>query len=264
MQPPRAANHRTLKVGEDSAAYLVDPGSVSSPTKISPGNLAHVRPYLVSGNSFFVFPVGPEGFRRSGTAGISIHKYLNQVAVDVHVFHREEGRIELTGTFPGLTAQPNMVDCIEILRSKPPKPGLILHVPGVFDMEQIVAAENWDFTHSPDDRTHSIDYSITFVRSGEKKRQVDPLGAPPTPNPTISGPPKGKPERFFTVVEGARTLKQIAFTVYHDANKWKQIVALNQGQLAIFQRSNYLNDLSSLPTYQLPTYRWPIGTRFRY
>lgn len=264
MQPPRAGSHNVQRTGEDSAAYLVDPGSVSSPTKISPGNLTHVRPYIVSGNSFFVFPVGAEGFRRSGTAGISVHKYLNEVAADVHVFHREEGRIELSGTFPGLSAQPTMVDCIEILRSKPPKPGLVLHVPGVFDTEQLVVAENWDFTHSADDRSHSIDYSITFVRTGEGKKQQDPLGSPATPNPTIRKPPKGKPSRLFTVVEGARTLKQIAFTVYKDSSKWTQIVALNEGSIASFQRSNYLNDLNNLPTYQLPTFRWPIGTRFRY
>lgn len=263
MQPPRARSHQTSKL-EDSAAYLIDPGEVKSPTKISAGNLAHVRPYIVSGSRFFVFPVGPEGFRRSGQAGISIHKYLNEVAVDAHVFHREEGRIELNGTLPGLTAQANMVDCIEILRSKPPKPGLVLHAPGVFDAEQYVVAESWDFTHDKDDRTHSIDYVITFVRSGEGKKQIDPRGTPPTPNPSVKGAPKGKPERFFTVVEGARTLKQIAFAVYKDTNKWTQIIALNQGSLASFQRSNFLNDLSNLPTYQLATYRWPIGTRFRY
>lgn len=262
-QPIRADFHK-YKRGEDTAAYLVDPGSVKAPGRHSAGNMAHARPYIVSGNNFFVFPIGMEGFRRSGQAGISIHKYLGEVAADVHIFHREEGRIELSGTLPGITAQDAMVACLSILRSKPPAPGLILYAPGVFEREQYVAAENWDFTHAADDRTHSIEYSITFVRSGEGKKLSDPKGTTAPPNPTIKKAPKGKPDRFFTVVEGARTLKQIAYMVYRDANKWKNLVALNQGDLASFQRGNQFNSLNNLPTYQIATYRWPIGTKFRY
>lgn len=267
-QPPRAKFHtyvRDMAHPDDPARFLVDVGTVKSPGDHSAGQTAHARPYLVSGSQIFIFPIGLEGFRRSGTSGTSIHKYLGQVAVDVHVFHREEARIEMSGTFPGLTADDNMVDCEEILRSKPPLNHLVLYAPGAFNNhEQFVVPETWDFTHSADDRSHSIDYTITFIRTGEGKKIKDVPGKTAPPNPQTRGRPRGKPDRFVVVGEGARTLKQLAHKVYKDANKWKKLVALNQDQISLWQRSNIRNQLSGLPTYQIATYRWPIGTRFRY
>jgi hypothetical protein len=262
-KPPRAKSHE-FTAWEDTAGYLVDVGTVSAPGRHTSGQLAHARPYIVSGKNFFVFPVGTEGFERSGAAGVSIHKYLGEVAADAHVFHREEGRIQLMGTFPGITSPSLMVDCLQILRSAPAEPGLVLYAPGVFEREQYVVAESWNFTHPEDNRDHSITYSITMLRTGEGQAVKDPRGTLAPPNPSKHNRPKGRPTRFFTVVEGARTLKQIAFTVYHDSNKWTQLVQLNAGELAAFQRGNVLNAYYNLPTYQLPTYRWEIGTKFRY
>jgi hypothetical protein len=254
----------TPNTGQDPARYLINPGSVRGPNNHSAGNLVHARPYLASGNRIFVFPVGVEGFRRSGSAGVSLHKYLNQAAVDAHTFHREEGRIELSGMFPGVRAQDAMVQAISILASKPPAPGLILYAPGVFDQEQYVTPEQWDFSHDPEDRTHSIAYSITLVRTGVGPKVTDKKGTPAPPNPSITVKKKSQPTRLFTVVEGARTLRQISFQVYHNADQFQKLVVLNQDQIANFQRSNAENIAYHLPSYTLPTYRWPIGTKFRY
>lgn len=251
--------------GQDPARYLVNPGSVRAPGKHSAGQLRHARPYIASGRQFFAFPVGTEGFRRSGQATLGLHHYIGGNSVDGVTIHYEEGRIELSGTLPGITAKDNMIDCINILRSQPPDPGLVLYAPGVFEREQYVLAETWDFNHDPDDRTHSIDYTISLVRIGEGTKVSDKPGLPPPPNPSISKvKPKGKPTRIFIVKDGARTLRAISKIVYGNQDKWNTIVQLNAGQLANWRRGQALNAAYNLPTFQLPTYRWPIGTKFRY
>lgn len=249
--------------GHNPARYLVNPGSVKGENRHSAGALRHARPYIVSGQRIFVFPVGTEGFRRSGNATVGIHKNLGEVAVDAHVTHREEGRIELSGTFPGNTSQDAMIQCIAILRSKPPG-GIVLYVPGIFNREAYVVPETWDFSHAADDRTHSIDYTISFIRTGEGEKIGDPKGSPAPQNPTVKKKPKGKPTRFFTVAEGARTLRQISSFVYKDANKWQQLVSLNQSMIHKWQAKNLKNKTQGLPSYSLVAYRWPIGTKFRY
>lgn len=249
--------------GSDPAGYLINPGSVTGVGKHSAGMLAHARPYLVAGNSIFVFPVGVEGFRVQGTATLGTHKYVGDNAVDGMTIHLEEGRITLSGTFPGLTAQDCMVACRNILRARTQN-GLVLFAPGVFEREQYVLAEDWSFEHTEDDRSHSIAYTITLVRIGDKNRVADPRGTTPPPQPTVGTTTKGKPSRLFTVKDGARTLRAIAANVYGNSDMWTQLVNLNAGQLADWQRGNALNALYNLPTYQLPTYRWPIGTKFRY
>lgn len=253
-------------VGIDPARYLVNPGKVTigNKHKPSPGNLYHARPYIVSGSNIFVFPVGVEGFTRSGQAQLGLHHYIGGNAVDGVTVHYEEARIELTGTFPGITAQDAMVDCIGLLRSQPPDPGLVLYAPGVFEREQYCLPENWNFTHDPDDRTHSISYTISLVRIGEGRAVADPHGKPAPKNPTIKVRPKGKPARIFTVKDGVRTFRAIAKKVYGNQNKWHQLVELNRGELANWQRSTAINKAHGLPTFQLPTFRWPVGTKFRY
>lgn len=251
--------------GEDPAKYLVSPGSVSGKNKHKPGMLRHARPYLVSGNVIFVFPVGVEGFTRSGSAQLGIHRYLGENAVRGNVTHREEARIDLRGTFPGISSQKSMVNCINILRSLPPAPGLILYAPGVFEAEQYVLPESWRFSHDPEDRSHSIEYEISFVRTGEGVTIDDPIGEPPPEQPGVKVDPRGKPTRIFTVTSGAQTLRAIAAIVYNNPASWQRLVTLNQGDLALLQRSiGIQNSLAGLPTHKLPTHRFEIGTKFRY
>jgi hypothetical protein len=245
--------------GLDPAKYLLDPGQVLAPGKHSAGQLAHARPYISNGSDFFVFPVGAEGFRSQSQAQLGLHRYIGDNAVDGVVIHREESRIVLTGTFPGITSQDNMVECRNILRSIPHGPGIILWAPGVFEREQFVLAENWDFNHDADDRTHSIDYTITLVRIGGGHKVKDPTGRIPPPQPGTKSQPRGKPQRIFTVKAGVRTLRAISKVVYGTQDKWGNLVALNQGQMNAWKKQ-----FPNLGAYQLPTYRWPIGTKFRY
>jgi hypothetical protein len=248
--------------GKDTARYLIDPGTVKAVGQHSPGQLRHARPYIANGTKFFVFPIGVEGFRRSGTAQLGLHRYIGDNTVDGKTMHREEARIELTGTFPGITAQANMVECINILRSIPPDIGLVLYAPGVFNRQQYVLAENWDFSHSEDDRTHSIAYTITFVRIGEGRKVNDPKGKPPPPQPGVKKTPRGKPMRIFVIKDGVRTFRGIAKVKYGNANKWQQIVKLNQPQLTKWMKGN--DPKLKVPSHKYPTYRWPIGTKFRF
>jgi hypothetical protein len=245
--------------GLDPSKYLINPGRVISPGRHSPGQLAHARPYISNGSDFFVFPVGTEGFTAEGSATLGLHHYIGDNAVDGVAMHYEEGRITLTGTFPGLTSRDNMIDCRNMLRSIPLALGLILWAPGVFEREQFVLPESWNFTHAEDDRSHSIQYTITLVRLGDRTNVANPMGTPPPPQPAAKANPKGKPSRIFIVKSGAQTLQAIARAVYGSANNWQQLVVLNQSQLNAWKASH-----ANIPSFQLPTFRWPLGTQFRY
>jgi hypothetical protein len=152
-----------------------------------------------------------------------------------------------------------MIDCRNMLRAPQKAAGLILFVPGVFAQEQFVLPDTWSFTHDESDRSHSIDYSITFLRIGTKKQVNDPTNAIPPPNPGSGSKPKGKPPHIFTIKHGARTLRAVAKHVYHDADAWPRIVRLNQGQLNRWKKNH-----PNIPPHKIPTYRWPLGTKFRY
>lgn len=246
-------------VGIDPAAYLLKPGTVTAPGKHSSGQWAHARPYISNGKDLFVFPVGMEGFQEQGQATLGLHNYIGDVEADGVTVHRDESRITLSGTFPGLTSVSVMIDCRNMLRAAPKGNGLILWVPGVFEQEQYVLAETWNFNHEEDDRSHSIPYSITFVRIGTKHRVTDPASSIPPPNPGTKTKPKGKPAKVYTVKANVRTLRAIAKKVYKNANAWPRLVDLNQGQLNKWKKNH-----PNIPTHKIPTYRWPIGTKFNY
>lgn len=252
--------------GRDPATFTVDPGQIKNRSLYTSGNMRHARPFLASGSKIFVFPIGVEGFVRSGQAGLSIHKYINDNVADVHVFHREEGRIELTGTFPGITAQDVMTQCLQLLTSAPAEPGFILNAPGVFDNVQYVIPESWNFTHQAGDNTHSIDYQISLLRTGTGKKVKDPHGeaAPPNPAVTVHKPPKGASQNKYVVASGVQTFRQIAAIFYKDADKWQRLIPLNQRLYGEFQRSLALNKQYHLKLYSLPTFRWEIGTVIYY
>jgi hypothetical protein len=262
-RPPVIKGNQIWRDGEgnDPAKYLIEPGSVTivpGGEKVDPGNLRHARPYITNGQKLFVFPIGAEGFRKSGQATLGLHRNINDDDATGVTVHRREGRIELSGMFPGITAQENMVACEAMLVSQQIN-GLALHVPGVFDNEQIVLPETWDFTHDADDRTHSISYSITFVKIGLGEKQKDPHGKPPHQNPSVKTRHRGKPHKIFTVKEGARTLRAISKIVYKNPDAWHKLVKLNEGQLNAWKKHHPI-----IPNHQLPTFRWPIGTKFRY
>jgi hypothetical protein len=240
--------------GQDPAAYLVDPGSVISPGKHRAGNLAHARPYLVNGAKLFVFPVGTEGFRRSGQAQLGLHHYIGGSDVDGKTMHHEEARIELRGTFPGLTSQQCMVDSIRVMRAVAPPSGMILYAPGVFEREQFVLPETWDFNHDADDRTHSIDFTISFVRIQTGQTLNDPQGTAPPPQPVKKSLPRGNATRTFTIKDGARTFQSVATILYHDSGLWAKLASLNQSIIT----------KTGLAQHQVPNHRWPIGTKVHY
>lgn len=260
-KPPLAKQLIEKKGGYyDSAKYILNPGVVKAPGKHTAGNLRHARPYLANGSRIFVWPVGMEGFARRGEAQLGLHRYIGANSSDGHTINYEEAKIEMSGTFPGLTARDNMVACINMLRSKTAHRGLILYAPGVFYREQYVLPESWEFEHTEDDRTHSITYRITFARIGEGAKVRDPHGEPPPPNPSVKKiKPKGKPARIYTTSDSIRTLRMVANEVYGNQNRWQDIVKKNQTAISKWRKSH-----TNLPNHRLPTFRWPVGTKFHY
>jgi len=261
-RPPTIDPKAKRFYGEDTAKYLINPGTVSAPGRHTPGQLRHARPYLANGRKLFVFPTPVEGFSRSGQAQLGLRHYIGDWKADGVTIHYEEGRITLNGLFPGQTSQQNMVECLMMLRSKHKGRGLVLYAPGLFNREQYILPENWDFTHDEEDRTHSIHYSITFVKIGEGKKVADPLSMPPYYRPvTRKSKPKGKAARTYTVKAGARTLRTIAAkpSVYGDPKKWTQLLALNRARIESIQEKG-----TTIGSYKLPNYRLPVGFQLRY
>jgi len=236
--------------GQDPARYLVPDA-----------NLYHKRPSLQSGDKTFVWPVGPEGVRQAGNATVAIHHYIGDDDVEVQVIHKDESRIELSGTFPGIKGVDSMAALRLVIRDDPPQIGKILFMPGIFERVQYVTVESYDFQHSADDRTHSWDYTVTLIRTGAGRRIADPSGRPAPPNPGRRVAPRGKPSRFVTVKAGLRTLRQIAKKVYGNQNKWKLLADKNM-RLIVDAKLNAQD--AGLAYFDIPSHRWPLGTHIYY
>jgi len=265
--------------------------------KIIPDNqLRFSLPSIRAGNVSFTFPVGPEGFTRSGSSSLGIHKFIGDNVVDVNVIHFDEGHIELNGTLPGLSSPAYMADLITVLTNRNKK---VLRVPGVFPREQYVETENYNFNHPQDDRTHSIEYSVSFIRTGAgegsggfleaslatlqskassppNKKSVQSSGSTRsllksvgqqsvTGSPStvalqsVSRPSTSRSARYFQVVDGVDTFRTISNYVYGDPDQTAVLIMLNQD---LIQHNN--PDLATVNSYQLIYYRWPRGTRVAY
>jgi hypothetical protein len=236
----------------DSQIFRQNRGQDPARLLVPDANLFHKRPSLQSGDLVYLWPVGVEGLRQTGTATLAIHHYFGDDDADVQILHKDESRIEMSGTLPGVTGVDNMAALRLVIRDTTPDPGKILFLPGIFERLQYVVVENYDFNHAADDRTHSWDYVITFVRTGAGKRIRDPHGKPAPPNPTRRVTPKGKGSRYITVKANLRTFKQIAAKVYGTSAKWQHLVDLN------------VKLVKGIPNHLIPGHRWPLGTKIYY
>jgi hypothetical protein len=248
-RPPTAHGTQIWRpgTGQDPARYL-----------ISDENLYHARPSIQSGASVFVFPIGVEGFRRSGQALLGKHYYIGDDDVDVQVVHMDEARIELSGMFPGLTAVENMRELTGLLASKTPERGKILYMPGIFTRIQYVNIDNYDFVHDAEDRTHSISYTLQFLRTGIGRRIRDPHGKPPNANPGTKQKGRRRGQHYLRRVHlkhGLQTLRQVAKQAYSNSDLWTLVLDLNL---------NLIHRLApNVPRHQLPNHRFPIGTELK-
>lgn len=228
-------------------------GTGQDPAKRVPYSLMrHSLPYITAGKEIFVWPIGVEGFRHFGSAAVAIHKYLGRNYVDAHTTHRDEAHIEMTGMFAGLTSVANMRDLKTILTAVGAKN---LYLPGVFSNIQVVHMENYDFSHDAEDRTHSISYSISFVRTvtGEKVSDKPLPALVPSQASRLTGV-STESERVFTLTDGAQTLRTAASVVYGDAGKWTTLLDLNANNPA----------LGNLDRFGLATVRLEVGTKLRF
>lgn len=239
-----------------TAAKNEDPAAT-----VAIASLRFSPPSIRSGNSQFVWPFGVEGFRRSGTATLGIHKYLGGSNVDVQVIHSDEAHIEMSGTFPGLTSQAFMEQLLAVITADGSKDLLL---PGIFTRIQRVFTESYDFSHDPEDRTHSITYTISFVRttigstvSSTQKTvalQTENTSGPSNPR-NVSAATLAQSDRVYTVVPGAQTLREISAIVYGDQDSWTDLVDLNKDIISQY------NPEGTFLAFQLPTVRLEIGTR---
>jgi len=127
-------------------------------------------------------------------------------------------------------------------------------MPGIFGHTQFVLPETWDFNHAADDRTHSIDFTTSFVRCGTGAKVADPHGVAPPPQPQASTNTRGTPSRTFKAKDGARSFQAISAIVFHDSGYWQKLAEMN----ATLVRK------AKLPQHSVPTHRWPIGTSIHY
>ncbi len=213
------------------------------------------RPYLtIPGVDKFVWPVGTEGFGVSGQADLAVHKYIGDNDVEVQIVHYDECRIQMSGTFPGHSATHYMRDLRNLLTRKTDKQK-ILGLPGLFPRTQFVDVETYNFNHDAEDRSRSISYEISFVRSGAgrpvKRADLDD----PLENPITSHGPKGDSIKIFRVRAGFRTLRQISAKVYGDARKWRRLWNLNKKELSMNMGFNL---------HEAQHKRLPVGTKIRY
>lgn len=242
---PRGHRYR---YGEDSARYLLDPGDEFR------------RPFLrIPGGARFVWPVGTEGFGYESSANLGIHRYIGKEDIEVNVIYRDEPRISMQGVFPGRTGPLFMRQLLEILEARTPKAGKILFLPFIFPRIQYVAAENWNFTHSPEDRTRSIEYQMSFLLVGQGSVINIPGPELPEENPVDPKPPPQPPStRLFTVRDKYRTLRAISKRVYKSEKKWQRIYNLNKKKLdADFKKHH-------VPRHKYPTHRLPLGMKLKY
>jgi hypothetical protein len=220
-------------------------------------------PKITGAGQTFVWPVGIETFARTGAATLGIHKYLGRHYVDVHIVHLDEARIELEGTFPGLTSTKNMRDLIAVLTAPGSKQ---LYLPGVFTNIQTVFAVDYDFRHPSDDMTHSINYRVSFVRTttGAKvsaRQQAFHQAASEIPTPPkrqMSSPS----DRSVRTTAGMATLRAVADYVYQDAGKWRNLVRLNKELFTTYDPNIGVN--KPISPFRLATMRLALGTRVKY
>lgn len=210
----------------------------------------------VVGGGQFVWEAGLEGLRISGSATIAEHRYLGDNAVVGFVTHRDTGRIEMTGQFSGKTGATNVRDLRQLIMQVTPPGGKILTLPNrVFIKQQLVIVENYDFSHSADDRTDSFDYTVSFLMVGIGKKVRSTKKTRPPSNPQASkAKPKGKPTRVFTTKNGASTLRAVAKIVYGNAERWRDIYNKN---LKLLKSLN-------IPLHTLPTKTLPYGLKLHY
>ena len=221
-------------------------------------------PKITGGGTTFVWPVGIEGFTRSGNSTLGIHKYLGQNHVDVHQIHLDEAHIEMMGTFPGLTSTKNMRDLITVLTARGVKE---LYLPGVFTAIQSVFCETYNFAHAEDDRTHSVAYTISFVRTTTTGKvdaaQPGSSGGAGSSNP---GPPKGsvsgKPMNMAVTTDGMSTFRAVSDHVYDDPDKWRSLVAANQENFSDYNKDRGVPE--PISPYQLVIGRLELGTRIQF
>lgn len=225
--------------------------------------LTFAPPSIRSAQNIFTWPFGVEGFRRSGSATLGIHKYLGASNVAVQVIHMDEAHLELSGTFPGLTSMQYMENLLAVITAGGSKD---LFLPGIFTRIQRVFTENYDFSHMEDDRSHSITYSVSFVRTtvGATVSATQKAVSLATQSQTVPGSPRRTTAasvsqgRTYTVSGQSQSLREISAVVYGDGDLWQQLIDKNKTTL------DQYNPGSDLLAFQLPTMRLPVGTLIVY
>lgn len=226
---------------DDSAKYILQPDADFD------------RPYLAIPGTprAFVWPLGVEGFELAGNTQLGIHRYLGELELDVSLVHKNETHIRLSGVFPGWTSVENMNALRGIYDADTPERGKILHLPGILPELQYVVGENFTFTHADDDRTQDIAYNISFVKTGSRPYKK---GERPKKPPPVGKRPRKNARRFFRVNSKHRSLRNIAFKLFHDSRRWPEL----------YVKNSRFYTKHKIPTHKIPDYKLPLGFRVYY
>lgn len=239
--------------------HLLTPANKDSAMRIvGDGGLKFPRPWISAGGLKFTWPVGAESFRVNGTALLALHRYIGSNTAEAHVIQFNEGHIELSGTLPGLTSPSKMGTLQDVCMSRNKKQ---LSLPGILPKVQYVVIESYEFSHDEGDRTNSIAYTISMVRTGNTGKAAAGGTGSSSAKSVPSNPKKSpsKSSRIFTVTQGVDTFRLVADRVYGSVDLWAKLVQLNQSKLI-----DNNPKLKGLAPYALPYYRWPVGTKIAY
>lgn len=227
--------------GGDTAKYIIQLRRFERPRFWMPGGVE------------FVWPLGVEGLRLTGSNKLGVHTYIGEKDASVQVLHRDEARFEMSGMFLGETASDNVRILRDALASVYPDDGAFLDLPP-FQNSQKVYAETWDFTRENEARDDSWAYTVTFVRVGYGASVANPSTTKPPVNPVTSAANRGTSPHKFKVRDGARTLRAISNILYNTTELWREIY--NENVKA-------LNKLG-IPLLKLPTAPLPLGMTLTY
>jgi hypothetical protein len=229
------------KARDDTARYVVPLSSFQRP-----------RFYVIGGGQF-EFPLGTEAMRLAGSATLAEHKYISDNAPAIQVTHRDASTIELSGVFPGKTSTENVRALRQLLVQVDPPDGKRLELPGILTQAQRVVADSWEFSRA-EESVWDFNYTVTFrIVAVNTPSRVTPEPKVPT---GPKGDPKGTTTQQFTVKKGAQTLRNVAYQVYGEADRWKEIYELNKALL----NKLYPNALIST----MPTKVLPLGMKLKY
>lgn len=214
-------------------------------------------PYLsVTGGEMFEWPLGVQGFDITHEASLGVHRYIGDIYLDVDVLHRDQNTIQLTGNFVGEEASAHMIALSQVFERETIPPGKVLYLPGVLNNLQFVVCQTLNFNHGRDD-PDEITYTLSMIRAGVGGAVAAPARDAfriPISDSSAAIAPVGDSAYQYTTTDSVNNLRSISLTVFGTSDRWPDLYTMNQRKM---------NELG-VQAWDIPTYRFPAGTKINY